>query len=160
MDTLLFADIQNDITDTDTIIKEHSHPSYSSMTDSSSNSASSCPTFHKNPKAKVSSTSIDTSTNITVKATYKDDTVRFKFIPSMGCQQLLEEIGMRYKLAIGTFQLKYMDDEDEWVLLSSDADLFECVEVLESLGSKNLKLLVRDLACSFGSSGGSNFLQA
>lgn len=143
------------------VLKEHGHhPTSSSMTDSSSGSASSCPTFKKSPKTKASATDTDVSTVITVKATYKNDTVRFKFIPSMGCHQLFEEIGKRYRLSIGTFQLKYMDDEEEWVMLSSDPDLLECIEVLESVGSRNLKLLVRDVPCSFGSSGGSNFLQA
>lgn len=141
--------------------KEHSHPSSSSMTDSSSGSASSCPTFKKGSMDKVLAADTDSgATTITVKATYKEDTVRFKFLPSAGCQQLLEEIAKRYRLAVGTFQLKYMDDEEEWVMLSSEADLIECVEVLESVGSGNLKLLVRDMPCSFGSSGGSNFLQA
>lgn len=140
-------------------LTEHSHPTSSSMTDSSSGSASSHPTFKKSSK-EVLASNTDGGTTITVKATYKDDTVRFKFIPSNGCPHLFEEIGKRYKLAVGTFQLKYMDDEDEWVRLSSHSDLLECVEVLESVGSRNLKLLVRDVPCSFGSSGGSNFLQA
>jgi len=141
-------------------LKEHSHPSSSSMTNSSSGSASSCPTFKKIPKDKVLAADTDNGTAITVKATYKDDTVRFKFTPSMGCHQLYEEIGKRYKLAVGTFQVKYMDDEAEWVMLSGDSDLIECIEVLESVESRNLKLLVRDVQCSFGSSVGSNFLQA
>jgi len=142
------------------VVKEHCHPSPSSMTESSSGSASSCPTFKKGSKDKVLAADTDNSTALTVKATYKDDTVRFKFTPSMGCQQLFDEIGKRHKLAVGTFQLKYMDDEEEWVLLSGESDLLECIEVLESVGSRNLKLLVRDVRCSFGSSGGSNFLQA
>lgn len=142
------------------VLKEHSHHMSSSMTDSSSGSASSCPTFKKSSKDKTSVADTDNSTAITVKATYKDDTVRFKFMPSMGCHQLLDEIGKRYRLVTGTFQLKYMDDEEEWVMLSSDSDLVECIEVLGSVGSRNLKLLVRDLPCSFGSSGGSNFLQS
>ncbi|ONK77353.1 uncharacterized protein A4U43_C02F5650 [Asparagus officinalis] len=143
---LMGIDDINTKTDTDTI-KEHSHPTYSSMTDSSSGSASSIPTFQKNSNDKVLAYDIDNGSAITVKATYREDTVRFKFIPIMGCLQLLEEIGKRYKLSIGTFQLKYMDDEEEWVMLSSDADLLECVEVLESIGSRNLKLLVRDVQC-------------
>jgi len=142
------------------VLKEHSHPPSSGMTDSSSGSASSCPTFKKGSKDKVLAADTGNGIAISVKVTYKEDIVRFKFMPSMGCQQLFEEIGKRYKLAVGTFQLKYMDDEEEWVILSSESDLIECIEVLESVGSRNLKLLVRDVQCSFGSSGGSNFLHA
>lgn len=159
LDSMATYDI-NPKADTD-IMKEHSHHSCSSMTDSSSGSASSCPTAKSSSKGKVLAADTDSgAATITVKATYKEDTVRFKFMPSSGCQQLFEEIAKRYKLAIGTFQIKYLDDEEEWVMLSSDSDLLECVEVLESTGSRNLKLLVRDVPCSFGSSGGSNFLQA
>lgn len=141
--------------------RECSHPSSSSMTDSSSGSASSFSTFTKSSKEKSLMSDVDNGHNITVKATYKGDTVRFKFERSMGCHELFEQIGKRYKLSMGTFQVKYMDDEYEWVMLSNDSDWFECIDVLESSGSKNLKLQVRDTVCSFGSSGGSNnYLQA
>ncbi|KAF9599633.1 hypothetical protein IFM89_001375 [Coptis chinensis] len=71
----------------------------------------------------------------TVKATYRDDTVRFKFEPCTGCVHLFEEVGKRFKLPTGTFQLQFLDDEKEWVMLASDLDLQECLEVLESIGS-------------------------
>lgn len=98
----------------------------------------------------------DGSSVVTVKATYKEDTVRFKFMPSMGCFHLFEEIGKRFKLPSGTFQLKYLDDEEEWVMLVSDSDLMECIDILETSGSRSVKVLVRDLACAEASSAGSN----
>ncbi|KAJ0977086.1 hypothetical protein J5N97_012560 [Dioscorea zingiberensis] len=139
--------------DTNHSLKEHNHLSSSGMTESSSDSASSCPTFKKS-KSKTLSSGIGPT--ITVKATYKEDTVRFKFLHSMGFHHLLDEIGKRFKLAIGTFQLKYVDDEDEWVILANDSDLQECVEVLESMGSHSVKLLVRDVTHRVGSSVSSN----
>ncbi|XP_010930267.1 protein NLP2 [Elaeis guineensis] len=137
-------------------IIEHSHPSSSSMTDSSSGSASSCPTFKKSSKSMADVT--ESGPVITVKATYKDDTVRFKFLPSMGCHHLFEEVGKRFKLLVGTFQLKYMDDEEEWVILAGDSDLQECLDVLEDVGSRSVKLQVRDVPCATGSSASSNCL--
>lgn len=137
-------------------LKEHHHQSSSGMTDSTSDSASSCQSFKKRSKRKPVSNGIGVA--ITVKATYKEDTVRFKFSQSMGFHYLLDEIGKRFKLVIGTFQLKYMDDEDEWVMLANDSDLQECVEVLESMGSNNVKLLVRDVTHAVGSSASSNCL--
>lgn len=121
--------------------REHSHSSFSSMTDSSTESTSCCPTFKKNSKHE----SYVSYKGYTVKATYKSDTVRFKLLPSMGCLHLYEEVGKRFKLSIGTFQLKYMDDEEEWVLLTTDSDLHECIEVLESIASHSMKLQVRDV---------------
>jgi hypothetical protein len=60
--------------------REHTHPSTSGMTDSSSGSASSHPTFKKNPAHPLRDRS---SPALTVKATYNGDTVRFKFMPSL-----------------------------------------------------------------------------
>nr|XP_010912769.2 LOW QUALITY PROTEIN: protein NLP2-like [Elaeis guineensis] len=137
-------------------IREHSHPSSSSMTDSSNGSASSCPIFMKSSKSMVAAT--ESGPAITVKATYKDDTVRFKFLPSTGCHHLFEEVGKRFRLLAGTFQLKYIDDEEEWVMLASDSDLQECIEVLEYIGSHSVKLQVRDVPCAIGSSRSSNCL--
>nr|CAD1819924.1 unnamed protein product [Ananas comosus var. bracteatus] len=136
-------------------IVEHSNPSSSSMTDSSSGSASSHPTFKKKPK---SASLNENSPTITVKAIYKNDMVRFKFLPSSGYQQLLEEIAKRFKLLTGTFQLKYRDDEEEWVILASDSDLQECLEVLENIEWRRVKVLVRDIPCVVGSSPSSSCL--
>ncbi|VAH49136.1 unnamed protein product [Triticum turgidum subsp. durum] len=136
--------------------REHTHPSTSGMTDSSSGSASSHPTFKKNPARPLKDKS---SPALTVKATYNGDTVRFKFLPSMGWYNLLEEIAKRFKLSMGVFQLKYKDDEDEWVIMANDSDLQECVDVMDSMGTRNVKLQVRDLPCLISSSGSSSCLQ-
>jgi hypothetical protein len=136
--------------------KEQTHPSTSGTTDSSSGSASSQPTFKGNPVRTLKDRS---SPTLTVKATYNGDTVRFKFLPAMGWYHLLEEIAKRFKLTTGAFQLKYKDDEDEWVILANDADLQECMDVLDSISSRNMKLQVRDLPCLISSSGSSSCLQ-
>ncbi|VYS55405.1 unnamed protein product [Arabidopsis thaliana] len=96
------------------------------------------------------------STTLIVKASYREDTVRFKFEPSVGCPQLYKEVGKRFKLQDGSFQLKYLDDEEEWVMLVTDSDLQECLEILHGMGKHSVKFLVRDLSAPLGSSGGSN----
>ncbi|KAE8704453.1 hypothetical protein F3Y22_tig00110450pilonHSYRG00101 [Hibiscus syriacus] len=83
-------------------IIEHNHGPTSSMADSLNGSFS-----------------VDSSSKITVKATYKDNTIRFKFEPSSGCFQPYEEVAKRFKIQYGTFQLKYLD-------------LQECLEILET----------------------------
>ncbi|KAL9265256.1 NLP8-like protein, partial [Drosera capensis] len=45
--------------------------------------------------------------------------------------------------------------EDEWVMLVSDADLHECLEIMEFTGTQSVKFLVRDLGSNGGSSGSS-----
>uniref|UniRef100_A0ACD5UD42 Uncharacterized protein n=1 Tax=Avena sativa TaxID=4498 RepID=A0ACD5UD42_AVESA len=137
--------------------REHTHPSTSGMTDSSSGSASSHPTFKKNPAQRPLAD--QSSPALTVKATYNGDTVRFKFVPSLGWYRLLDEIGKRFKLCTGVFQVKYKDDEEEWVIMANESDLQECVDVMDSMGTRNVKLQVRDLPCLISSSGSSSCLQ-
>ncbi|CAO2141225.1 unnamed protein product [Urochloa humidicola] len=133
-------------------------PSPSSITDYSSGSASSHGTFQKCSKTRASPSEVNTTT--TVKANYKDDAVRFKLLPSMKHHDLLEEIAKRLKLSVGTFELKYRDDEDEWVILGNDDDLQECLDILETTRSHVLKVQVRDVPYLAASSGSSSVLGA
>ncbi|KAE8658909.1 Protein NLP9 [Hibiscus syriacus] len=144
-------------------IVEHNHRPTSSMTESLNGSgsmlhrsSSSSQSFEEAEDTKLKTVSVDSSSKITVKATYKDDTVRFKFEPSSGCFQLFEEVAKRFKIQYGTFQLKYLDDEDEWVLLVSESDLQECQEILEYVRTRTVKFLVHDIPFAMGSSGSSN----
>ncbi|KFK25706.1 hypothetical protein AALP_AA8G148800 [Arabis alpina] len=91
------------------------------------------------------------STTLTVKATYREDTIRFKFEPSVGCPQLYKEVGKRFKLQNGSFLLRYLDDEEEWVMLVIDSDLQECLEILYGMEKHLVKFLVRDLPAPTGS---------
>ncbi|XP_051118157.1 protein NLP9 [Andrographis paniculata] len=141
---------------------DQNQPTSSGMTDTSSGSqsgsmingsSSSSRSFGKGQNHKTETGFAD---KIIVKATYKEDTVRFKFDPSCRCLQLYEEVAKRFNLQIGQFQLKYLDDEQEWVMLVNDLDLHEFLEILDFVGTRNAKLLVRDVPVALGSSGGSN----
>ncbi|XVF65674.1 hypothetical protein PTKIN_Ptkin09bG0268600 [Pterospermum kingtungense] len=147
----------------DGLVVHNQQPTSSTTTDSTNGSgsmlhgcSSSSQSFEeaKNPKLKTNF--VESSPKIVVKATYKEDTVRFKFEPSAGCFQLYEEVAKRFKIPNGTFQLKYLDDEEEWVMLVSDSDLQECLEILEFVGTRSVKFQVRDVPCAMGSSGSSN----
>ncbi|ESQ44129.1 hypothetical protein EUTSA_v10005779mg [Eutrema salsugineum] len=109
-------------------------------------------------QTRTHNNSCESGSTLTVKATYRDDTIRFKFDPYVvGCCQLYKEVGKRFKLQDGAFQLKYLDDEDEWVMLVTDSDLQECLEILNVMRKHTVKFLVRDLpGTAIGSSAGSN----
>uniref|UniRef100_A0A0E0BHI7 RWP-RK domain-containing protein n=1 Tax=Oryza glumipatula TaxID=40148 RepID=A0A0E0BHI7_9ORYZ len=124
---------------------KQSLPSSSSMTDCSTSSGE---TF----KSIKSQSANESNTTVVVKASYKNDTIRFKLLPSMKYEQLLEEIAKRLKLSVGVFQIKYKDDEGDWVILASDADLQECLEILDTTRLHILKLQVQDVVCPIGSS--------
>ncbi|GAB2265677.1 hypothetical protein Dimus_000718 [Dionaea muscipula] len=141
--------------DGDDGIVVHNQPTSPDMADSSYGSGcmSSCPSVERQRQATDNRTAVrDSGSKITVKATYKGDTIRFKFDSSAGCLHLYEEVGKRFKLQQSTYQLKYLDDEDEWVMLVSDSDLHECLEIMEFAGMQVLKFLVRDLSSGMGSS--------
>ncbi|CAL0332449.1 unnamed protein product [Lupinus luteus] len=149
--------------DGDDGVVELNHPSCSSLTNSSNNSSSmlhssssASLSFENKEHSKLKSTIANSESKIVVKATYREDIVRFKFHPSSGCSQLYEEIGTRFKLQDGLFQLKYLDDEDEWVMLVNDSDLQECIDIMDDTGTRNVKFLVRDMPCVLSSSGSSS----
>ncbi|XP_012833048.1 PREDICTED: protein NLP8-like [Erythranthe guttata] len=128
---------------------EQSQISSSRMTNSSkqmnSSSSSSRSFDEKSPLKTEASYEGDSGAKITVKATYGGDMVRFKFEPSSssGCCELYEEVAKRFKIETGQFKLNYLDDEEEWVMMVNDSDLRECLEVLEFVGTRTVKFLVR-----------------
>ncbi|XP_058100516.1 protein NLP3-like [Magnolia sinica] len=89
---------------------------------------------------------------VTIKATYKEDIIRFRLPFASGVMELKEEVSKRLKLVVGTFDIKYLDDDHEWVVLACDADLQECMEISRSSGGHVIRLLVHDIVANFGSS--------
>ncbi|KAK7380317.1 hypothetical protein VNO78_32825 [Psophocarpus tetragonolobus] len=90
--------------------------------------------------------------SVTIKATYKEDIIRFKVSLNCGIVKLKEEIAKRLKLEVGTFDIKYLDDDHEWVLIACDVDLQECMDISRSSGSNIIRLVVHDMPSILGSS--------
>lgn len=80
---------------------------------------------------------------VTIKVTCDIDTVRFKFAAEKAYVDLKEEVTRRLNLAGTTFDLQYLDDDEEWMLLACNADLQECVEVMRASQRTAVKLKVR-----------------
>uniref|UniRef100_A0A5B6ZGF0 Uncharacterized protein n=2 Tax=Davidia involucrata TaxID=16924 RepID=A0A5B6ZGF0_DAVIN len=89
---------------------------------------------------------------ITMKATYREDIIRFRLSLNSGIVKLKEEVAKRLKLEVGTFDIKYLDDDHEWVLIACDADLQECADISKSSGRNIIRLLVHDIMANLGSS--------
>lgn len=94
---------------------------------------------------------------VTVKAHYKEDILRFRFPCSGSLRTLKDEVAKRIQIdVIGSFYIKYLDDDHEWVNLTCQADLEECMEIYLLSGLNVLRLLVTDNAVILGSSHGSS----
>ncbi|WZZ02927.1 hypothetical protein YC2023_088848 [Brassica napus] len=115
--------------------------------------------FKEPPLPGSSKMSFRDGGGIKVKATFGEAIIRFTLLPSWGYTELQQEITRRFNIVdVSWFDLKYLDDDEEWVLLTCEADLEECIDIYRSSQSQTIKISLHDpfqvkLGGSFGSSG-------
>ncbi|XP_039115934.1 protein NLP3-like isoform X3 [Dioscorea cayenensis subsp. rotundata] len=95
---------------------------------------------------------VQDSRTVTIKASYKEDIIRFRLPCNAGVVALKDEVAKRLKLENGLFDIKYLDDDHEWVVLACDADLEECMEIAKLSGGRLIRLAVHDVVVVLGSS--------
>ncbi|KAI4963153.1 hypothetical protein ZWY2020_019649 [Hordeum vulgare] len=83
-------------------------------------------------------------------------TSRFRFRVLAAAMALKDEVAKRLRMDAGMFDIKYLDDDHEWVKLACNADLEECIEISRHSGTHVIRLLVSDVAAHIGSSCGSS----
>ncbi|MCL7046598.1 hypothetical protein MKW94_003058 [Papaver nudicaule] len=89
---------------------------------------------------------------VSVKVSFREAIIRFRVSLMSTLTELKEEIAKRLRLEVGTFEVKYLDDDHEWVLLSCDTDLLECFDISKSSGGHVIRLLIHDAMGNFESS--------
>ncbi|KAL8256672.1 hypothetical protein R6Q59_031739 [Mikania micrantha] len=63
-----------------------------------------------------------------IKADYADDMIKFELPVLQATFATVEErIGVNFKLSVGTFKLKYLDEVEDWILLTSDEEMKYCL---------------------------------
>ncbi|KAM7491492.1 hypothetical protein LguiA_034413 [Lonicera macranthoides] len=81
---------------------------------------------------------------VTVKATYGVEMIRFRLSFSSRKADLVEKMTQRFPLNDGTFNIKYEDDDGDWILIVCDEDPEECIAISKSKGI--IKMLVQPVA--------------
>ncbi|TVU10308.1 hypothetical protein EJB05_43831 [Eragrostis curvula] len=81
--------------------------------------------------------------NMRVKATFGSEKVRFRLKPECSFQELKQEIAKRLSIVdTNSLVLKYLDDDSEWVLMTCDADLQECLHVYKIADIQTIKISI------------------
>ncbi|KAH7850702.1 hypothetical protein Vadar_001784 [Vaccinium darrowii] len=92
---------------------------------------------------------------VTIKAMYRDSTIKFKLPLTSGITELNEEVAMRLKLELDSFDVEYKDEDGDWILIPCDKDLRDYLQLFSSLVNPVIKLLVLDKVVNANESSGS-----
>ncbi|GJZ77346.1 NIN-like protein [Tanacetum coccineum] len=60
---------------------------------------------------------------LTIKATYEENIVKFPFTLLDGLEKLKEMVATRFQLRLGSFKLTYVDEDGDMILIACDTDL-------------------------------------
>ncbi|KAL6844905.1 hypothetical protein ACP4OV_025564 [Aristida adscensionis] len=86
---------------------------------------------------------LNADASMRVKATFGSEKVRFRLRPECDFQELKHEIAKRLGIVdTNSLVLKYLDDDSEWVLMTCDADLQECLHVYKLADIQTIKISV------------------
>ncbi|KAL7169858.1 hypothetical protein ACSBR2_034823 [Camellia fascicularis] len=84
----------------------------------------------------------DTRT-VTFKAQYRDKKIKFRLSLPSGIVELKKQVTNRLG-ELGSFEVHYEDNDNEWILIGCDTDVWDCFELSSSSGNEVVRLLVRD----------------
>jgi hypothetical protein len=146
-----------------TMLKATGHPQLHMLTEevpvTLSKSRSQMLLSEQKPTEKVSGMQRSKPDSLKIKGMYGEERCVFRLQPRWGFDKLKEEIVSRFSIAKEDYvDLKYLDDESEWILLTCDADLLECIDVYKSSSVQTVTILVHPtvqpvLGPSFGQTG-------
>ncbi|XP_058214185.1 uncharacterized protein LOC131325763 isoform X4 [Rhododendron vialii] len=82
--------------------------------------------------------------SVKLKAIYGDTTIKFQLPLTSGINELKEEVSKMLECKLGSFNVEYKDEDGDWILMASDENVSEYLQLLSSLGNQVTKLKLRD----------------
>nr|XP_043630032.1 protein NLP6-like [Erigeron canadensis] len=84
--------------------------------------------------------------NLTIKAEYAGDMIKFHLhIIEATFETVMDEISTRFKLTPGSYKVKYLDEDKDRILLTSEQDLSDCIKTSRSSDQTAVRLHVESL---------------
>ncbi|CAL5422613.1 unnamed protein product [Camellia sinensis] len=80
---------------------------------------------------------------VTFKAQYGDDIIKFCLSLQSGIVELKKEVTNRLG-ELGSFKVDYQDNDNEWIFIGCDTDVWDCFKLSSSSGDAVVRLRVRD----------------
>ncbi|KAM0059666.1 putative transcription factor Nin-like family [Helianthus debilis subsp. tardiflorus] len=123
---------------------------YAQLTNESNESLNTTP-FSKTSQAHLSVSlkkkmvvNVSDTRMVIVKASFKDDIIKFHFPLSSGISELKNQVAQSIKLKSTRLRLKYRDEDDDLILISCDADIRNLMPFSASSVCKNtIRLIVQ-----------------
>ncbi|KAI8569814.1 hypothetical protein RHMOL_Rhmol02G0305800 [Rhododendron molle] len=75
---------------------------------------------------------------VTIRAKYGNSMIKFRLSLSSRLVVLQQEVAKRLNLDPGTYNVKYVDEEGELILIACDEDLQDCMHTSRSLGNTSI----------------------
>ncbi|XP_058187586.1 protein NLP7-like [Rhododendron vialii] len=94
------------------------------------------------PSNQVSSTSNTYSVKVKVKCE-EGTIIKFRLSSTWRKVELKQEVKKRLPFEVGTYNIKYKDEDEELILISCDEDLAECISSFSPVGSCSIELFLK-----------------
>lgn len=80
---------------------------------------------------------------VTIKAKYKNKTIKFELSFSSRFVEFEQEVAKRLHLEAGTYYAEYKDEEDDLIVIACDEDLQRCMHTSGSQGNTWIVVLLK-----------------
>ena len=80
---------------------------------------------------------------MTIKAVYANDMIKCDLpISEATFVNVKNIVGMKFKLTLRNYKLKYLDEDSDWILIDSDQDMSDCIKSSRKVDRTVVRLCV------------------